>query len=241
MKTSWRPLFSLRFIDTARKEAGIVTALAAVAFCIWAFLSVAEEVMEGDTLRLDRGLLLALRQPGDPSQLIGPKWLHIAATDLTGLGSISILAVIVLLIAGLFVGVGKRPEALLLMASAGGGVALSSVLKLVFDRPRPDLALHAVEVVNSSFPSGHAMLSAVVFLTLGVLCAKFTSQRRLKVYALGAGVFLTVLVGLTRIYLGVHYPTDVLAGWCGGAAWASVCWLGASAWERRAGGKHGGR
>ncbi|MBN9320339.1 MAG: phosphoesterase [Caulobacterales bacterium 68-7] len=224
-----------RLARAARAEPAAVIALAAVAICVWAFLSVADEVMEGETHAIDRALLLALRKPGDPSALIGPEWLHIYATDITGLGSIAILTFIVLVVAGLFVGVGKRAEALLLIACSAGGVAISQVLKSIFHRERPELSLHAVEVINTSFPSGHAMLSAAVFLTLGALAAEFTPKTRLKAFALGAGIAATLLVGVSRVYLGVHWPTDVLAGWCVGAAWASACWLGAWAWERRGG------
>jgi Membrane-associated phospholipid phosphatase len=101
-----------------------------------------------------------------------------------------------------------------------------------FDRERPDAALRAVEVMNPSFPSGHAMLSAVVFLTIGVLSAHFARQKRVKLYVVSAAAVATLLVGLTRIYLGVHWPSDVLAGWSLGAAWALSCWLCATALER---------
>jgi undecaprenyl-diphosphatase len=224
-----------RWLPTIRREPAAALAFVAVCIFVWAFLSVLEEVMEGDTRDLDRHLLLMLRQPGHPDVMIGPRWLHIFATDLTGLGSIAILAFIVLAVGGLYYFLGKRAEALLLIACSAGGVAISQVLKSLFQRERPDIALHAVEVVNTSFPSGHAMLSAAVFLTLGALAAQFSPRKRLKAFAMGVGIVATLLVGLSRVYLGVHWPTDVLAGWCVGAAWAAVCWLGAWGWERRGG------
>ena len=104
-----------------------------------------------------------------------------------------------------------------------GGTVLSFGLKLVFERPRPDLVAHLVEVQTASFPSAHAMLSATTYLTLGALLARFEDRRRLKSYVLGVAIGLTVLVGISRIYLGVHWPTDVIAGWCAGAAWAVAC------------------
>jgi undecaprenyl-diphosphatase len=223
------------WLPTIRKEPAAALAFVAVCLCLWAFLSVLDEVMEGDTRDLDRSLLLLLRVRGHPDVMIGPQWLHIFATDLTGLGSIAILAFIVLAVSGLYWFLEKRAEALLLLACSAGGVAISQALKTLFQRERPDLSLHAVEVVNTSFPSGHAMLSAAVFLTLGALAAQFSPRKRLKAFALGTGVVATLLVGLSRVYLGVHWPTDVLAGWCVGAAWAAACWLGAWAWERRGG------
>lgn len=91
----------------------------------------------------------------------------------------------------------------------------------------------AVEVMNPSFPSGHAMLSAVVFLTIGVLSAHFAQRKRVKVYVMAAAISVALLIGLTRVYLGVHWPSDVLAGWSLGAAWALACWLAARALELR--------
>jgi undecaprenyl-diphosphatase len=127
-------------------------------------------------------------------------------------------------------------EALVVLVGAGGGVAISQGLKQVFGRERPELVYRAVEAANPSFPSGHAMLSAVVFLTLGALAARFADRRkRVKALALGAAVLLSLLVGASRIYLGVHWTSDVLAGWSLGAAWAMACWVAAWAWERKVG------
>jgi undecaprenyl-diphosphatase len=104
-------------------------------------------------------------------------------------------------------------------------VLLSSLLKLGFDRPRPDLVAHGAQVYSASFPSGHALMSAVAYLTLGALLARVQKGRRLKLYVLAVAVTLTFLIGVSRVYLGVHWPTDVLAGWCIGSAWALTCWV----------------
>jgi undecaprenyl-diphosphatase len=119
-----------------------------------------------------------------------------------------------------------------LLAASIGGMLLTGLLKDVFQRDRPPLAMHLAPAINASFPSGHATLSATVFLTLGALIAHFAQRRRVRIYALTAAVLLTVVVGCSRVYLGVHWPTDVLAGWCVGAAWALVCWSVALLWER---------
>jgi undecaprenyl-diphosphatase len=120
------------------------------------------------------------------------------------------------------------------LASVGGGIALSSALKVGFERPRPDLVAHLVDVHTLSFPSGHAMVSAVTYLTLGALLAQIQAREGLKAYVLGVAVVLTLLIGLSRVYLGVHWPTDVVAGWCAGTAWAIGCWVIAT-WLQGAG------
>ena len=117
-----------------------------------------------------------------------------------------------------------RTLALLVVATAGG-LLVSLLLKGLFDRPRPEFASDAAYVATSSFPSGHSMLSAVVYLTLGTLLARASSQYRYKIYFLTMAMLVTLLVGFSRIYLGVHYPTDVLAGWSVGLIWALLCWL----------------
>jgi undecaprenyl-diphosphatase len=122
--------------------------------------------------------------------------------------------------------------AVLVAVAVLGGVLISTILKMGFDRPRPDIQ-HAVRVFTASFPSGHAMLSAVTFLTLGVLVARAEADHRLKVYFVSIALFLTIVVGVSRIYLGVHYPSDVLAGWCVGSAWAILCWSAALWLEKR--------
>ena len=106
----------------------------------------------------------------------------------------------------------QDPCRAVLLVAVGGGVLLSTLLKIGFDRPRPDLVPHGA-VVYASFPSGHAMLSAVVYLTLGALLARVQPRRLLKLYLLGLAILLTVAVGISRVYLGVHWPTDVVAGW----------------------------
>jgi len=218
--------------DLVMREIGAVVALFAVAVCAWTFLEVVDEVVEGETASLDRQILVALRSGGDGNEPLGPRWLEIAAADVTALGSASVLVLVVAFVAGLFSMLRRRREAFLVVVAASGGTGLSSTLKALFDRERPEVALRAVEVMNPSFPSGHAMLSAVVFLTIGVLSAHFARRKRVKVYVVAAAVAAALLVGLTRVYLGVHWPSDVLAGWSLGAAWALACWLAARALDR---------
>ena len=213
----------------ARREMGATAALLIATLGGLAFLSIADEVAEGETRVIDLAILDALREPGHPRDLIGPAWLHVAAMDITSLGSLAVLGLLILLAFALLGCLRRWGEGVLLLVGAGGGLAISQGLKALFARERPGLDYRAVEAVNASFPSGHAMMSAVVFLTLGALAARFAERKRLKALALGAAVILSLLVGLSRIYLGAHWASDVLAGWCVGAAWAMVCWPAAFA------------
>jgi undecaprenyl-diphosphatase len=207
------------------RELAPLAAVGALAGAAFAFLTIAGEMSEGETRALDRAVLVALRDPSDLSRPIGPQWLKLMAIDLTSLGSLACLGLIVLMVAGLFASLRRFREAAILIASAGGGLVLSQLLKAFFGRARPDAVFQAVPAINASFPSGHAMLSAVVFLTLGSMVARFATRRRVKFYALASAILLTLIVGVSRVFLGVHWPTDVLAGWSLGAAWAIACWL----------------
>jgi undecaprenyl-diphosphatase len=111
------------------------------------------------------------------------------------------------------------------VVATGGGGLLSTAMKQLFGRDRPDVVPHLVAVTSASFPSGHSMLAAILYLTLGALLARFAARRRTKVYLLKVALCITFVVGSSRVYLGVHYPTDVLAGWCAGLVWALLCWL----------------
>jgi len=113
----------------------------------------------------------------------------------------------------------------LVAVAAGGGGVLSTVMKQLFGRDRPDIVSPLVAVTSPSFPSGHSMLAAIMYLTLGALLARFSARRRTKVYLIAVALFATLVVGASRVYLGVHYPSDVLAGWCAGLVWSLICWL----------------
>jgi undecaprenyl-diphosphatase len=194
----------------------------------------AEEVLEGDTSAFDQAILQVFRSAADPASPIGPAWLQEMARDVTALGSFAFLGFLTFAVAGYLLIIRRPALALLVAVAVVGGLLISTTLKLGFDRPRPDLP-HTVRVFTASFPSGHAMLSAVTFLTLGALVARAETDRRLKVYFVLVALFLTIVVGVSRVYLGVHYPSDVLAGWCVGSAWAILCWS-AALWLRGRGG-----
>jgi undecaprenyl-diphosphatase len=191
------------------------------------FWFIADEVIEGGTLDFDNAVLLALREPANPIDPLGPAWLEEATRDLTALGSFVVLAIIVTATVLHFLLRGRPGYAAYLLACVLAGTALSNGLKLVFNRDRPAWA-DTARVFTASFPSGHATLSAVVYLTLGVLLAEATTQKSLQVFYIAFAALLVVAIGITRVYLGVHYPTDVLAGWSLGTAWALLCWVGAT-------------
>lgn len=224
-------LFRRRLPNPA--EIGGLLVLGLVAAGLLAFAMIADEVSEGETHAIDEAILLMFRQAGDTSLPIGPAWLEIAMRDLTSLGSTAVLALFTILTAGYLAMDGKRSTALFVLLATSGGGLLSFALKIGFDRPRPSVVGHLVDVHTLSFPSGHAMGAAVTYLTLGVLIVRTESKRHIKVYVLSVAVMLTLLIGISRIYLGVHWPTDVLAGWCAGTAWALLCWLVASWLQRR--------
>lgn len=203
----------------------MIVALASVVVGASVVAALADEVTEGSTQRFDEWVVRSLRNPANPSRPLGPAWFEAMWTDLTALGSSSVLTLVTLGCAGYLL-MRKRYRTLLVLAVVvGGGVALTFGMKAFFDRPRPQYASNLPYIVTASFPSGHSMLSAVVYMTLAVLLARTSSQLRFQVYFVGLGLMVTLLVGFSRVYLGVHYPTDVLAGWSGGLTWAALCWL----------------
>ncbi|HZF08310.1 MAG TPA: phosphatase PAP2 family protein [Thermoanaerobaculia bacterium] len=217
----------------ARAEIVPLLLLVLLAGGIWLFAALADEVSEGGTHRFDQRVLLALRNPTDRALPWGPLWLQETERDFTALGGVSVLSFLTLTVAGFLLLGGKRRAAGLVVVAVFGGLVLATLLKHGFNRPRPELVPHGSYVYTTSFPSGHAMLSAATYLTLGALLARLQPQRALKAYLLCVAILLTFLVGVSRVYLGVHWPSDVLAGWTAGGAWAILCWLAALVLQRR--------
>ena len=216
-----------------RTEFSVLLAGIVVAVGLWSFQELVEVARDSTAHSFDTGILLAMREPGRPDDPVGPAWLEGAVRDITSLGSMSVLVLVTLGAVIYLLMIRQRFEAMLVLFTVVGGQILSSLLKLGIDRPRPELVSHLADVQTLSFPSGHAMLSAVVYLTLGSLLAGHATTRALKIYVLGVAVMLTLLVGASRAYLGVHWPSDILAGWSIGFAWAMLCWLAARWLARR--------
>jgi len=216
-----------------RYETSVLAAIVTIVTAVWLFVSIADKVRDGDTLSFDQWAVQMLRQPENPSVPIGPAWLEVVGRDLTALGGITFLALLTMSVIG-YLWLRKMYAAgLLVLGITISASLLSITLKGYYQRPRPDLVPHLTEVYTSSFPSGHAMLSTVVFLTLGTLLGRFTEERRLRAYFLGLALTLCLLVGVSRVYMGVHYPTDVLAGWVAGLVWGLICWLVTYELQRR--------
>jgi undecaprenyl-diphosphatase len=211
----------------------LLLALLALVGGVWGFVELADAVRAARTQRLDERILLALRNPADPAVPIGPRWLEEAGRDVTALGGPAVLTLMTAAVVGFLLLDGRFGAMWLVLLATSGGLLLSTLLKGLYDRPRPQVVPHLAQYSTTSFPSGHSMLSAVVYLTLGSLLARLVGPRRLKVYFLSVAVLLTGLVGTSRVYLGVHYPTDVLAGWTAGLSWAVLCWLIARYLQRR--------
>lgn len=214
-------------------ERDVLVALVLAAAAIWGFAELVDEIDDMGAGTVDERLLLAFRASDDPADPLGPVWLEELARDVTALGGLGMISFLTLATAGFLVLQQKKHIALYLVLAVGSGVLISMAMKAGFSRPRPDLVPHGARVYTSSFPSGHSMGSAVTFLTLGALLAGTQQRWRLKAYFLVLAVLLTTLVGVSRVYLGVHWPTDVLGGWTAGAAWALLCWVIAERLRRR--------
>jgi undecaprenyl-diphosphatase len=207
----------------ANVERWVLAAIVVVAALVLAFVLLASEVLEGDTRAFDARILLLFRTASDHAVPIGPAWLKEAMRDITALGSTSVLVILVGAVVGFLAVSRLRHAAAMILLSVLLGVLLSNSLKWGFARPRPDLVPRDIVIYTASFPSGHTTLSAVVYLTLGALLCRTQSSIVVKAYILAVAAFLTASIGVSRVYLGVHWPTDVIAGWLIGGAWAFVC------------------
>jgi undecaprenyl-diphosphatase len=215
------------------REFVLLLAVGAICGSIWIFVSVTDLVRDGELHQTEIGWMRDLRSADDDARPIGPSWLERWSREITALGSGVVLALLTLFIAGYLFIERWYASTLLLLAAVGGGTLLTTFLKGYFDRDRPSIVPHLTDSLFKSYPSGHSMMSSVVYLTAAVLLSRAMERRRVKIYCVSAALFLSFIVGLSRVYLGVHYPTDVVAGWAGGIAWALLCWLVAYWLERR--------
>ncbi len=216
-----------------QREFGLLLTIGVIVAGCWLFIALADEVTEGATDRIDRTILLAMRTSQEPHDPRGGPLVEEAARDITALGGMTVLCLLTLITCGYLVLDGKAHMASFVLGCVVMGMLIGTLLKGIYQRPRPDLVPHAVYTVSTSFPSGHSMMSAVTYLTLGALLARSEKRRRVKAYFMIVAAFLSGAVGVTRVYLGVHWPTDVLAGWTAGALWALLCWSAARWLQRR--------
>lgn len=222
-----------RLSKLERNEIVTIVLIAAISAGIWSFVEIGSEVLKGDAQAIDTAILLAMRSPANSREPLGPPWFQEAARDVTALGGIVILSLVTFITAGFLAMEKKSRMAWFLVLSVVTGQILATALKEIYQRPRPSLVPRGAYVYSSSFPSGHSMMSALTYLTLGALLARSHRQRRVKIYVLSLAALVTVAVGLSRVYLGVHWPTDVAAGWTAGAVWAVACWTVARHLQRK--------
>ena len=208
-----------------RIESRILVLVICCAGATWAFFNIASEVGEGETLAIDRHILLALRTPGNLSDPIGSRSFEEAMRDVTALGGFTVVTLVTVVGVLAFLIHRRWRHALVLAATVLLAEISSEGMKHLYDRPRPDLVPHGSYVYSASFPSGHSTLSAATYLTLAMLIASLEPHRAAKVMSYGLAGLLVLSIGVSRVYLGVHWPSDVLAGWCLGSAWALVAWL----------------
>lgn len=223
---------TLRTFFTNREPLVFVAALIVV-LGIWGFAALLGEVREGETANFDSRILHAFRRADDPAKLIGPKWVESIVRDATSLGGVLVLFLVVITVAIFLVLIKRYHMMWLLLAATIGATVINSTIKDLVDRPRPHVVPQLTDVSSESFPSGHSAMSAAVYLTLGGLLAQTVSRRKIKLYFIFVAMSITFIVGLSRVMLGVHYPTDVLAGWTTGLVWALLCWLTARYLQRR--------
>lgn len=223
MRETFSRLIS-RWRNAGWDEAVALLSVLAVCAAMWLFTEIAAAVEHQSHRAIEEQLMRALRSPENPETLIGPRGLTEVVRDVTALGSAVVVTTLSLLVVGFLALRQRWGRVALIVATVGGAYLASDLLKTQFARTRPDVVPHLADVHSASFPSGHSMVSSVVYLTLGALLAQACTRRREKVYLIAAAFLLTFLIGLSRVMLGVHYPTDVLAGWAAGTAWALVCW-----------------
>lgn len=184
-----------------------------------------DAIAEGGSFRFDDALLIALRQPGHLDRPIGPSWLLQSAIDLSALGGFTLQWLLGGAAVLFLIYVRRRAEAGWLAGSVVGASVLNAGLKSMLHRPRPELVPHLANVSNASFPSGHAMISAAIYLTIGAMLAETQPRRSARIFLMSFAGVLVLLIGASRIYLGVHWPSDVLAGWSLGSVWALVVFV----------------
>jgi len=207
--------------------------IALVCVCVGVFLELASSFADESHRAMDERLMRAFRDPSDLSRAAGAVWWVELARNVSALGSAFVVTTLALLVAGYCALRGQGSRVVLIVVAVGGGYLLGNTLKAGYGRERPDVVPHLSQVTSASFPSTHAMASATIYLTLGGLLAHASLRRREKIYFILTAFLLTFLVGLSRVFLGVHYPSDVVAGWSAGTAWAVCCWLVWTRFEAR--------
>jgi undecaprenyl-diphosphatase len=218
---------------TGLNEIKLLLAVLSVAAGMLIFISIANEVTEGETQSFDNYILKSLREPGNVSLPAFPGWVTDAMKDITSLGSATVIILFTIIVAGYLFLQKKYYWLWIVLIATFGGALMVAGLKEFIGRTRPTVVTHLLEENSLSFPSGHSMMSAIVYLTQATLLTRIEENRKVKIYIISVALLLTFLIGLSRVYIGVHYPTDVVAGWVAGISWALLWWYIAMLLERK--------
>lgn len=219
--------------ELATKEIKILLVLLTLFLSLFVFINVGILVTNGTTRQFDESIIKYFRVEGNNSEPVGPAFLTESMRDITSLGGETVITIITIFVVG-FLFLQKRYDAMwLVLVATIGGALISIGLKEFYGRERPDISYRLINVTPLSFPSGHSMMSAIVYLTQAAIIARIQKNKKIRIYILSAALFLTFIIGVSRVYLGVHYPTDVIGGWTIGLAWASFCWFIAWYLQRR--------
>ncbi|MBP3191198.1 phosphatase PAP2 family protein [Natronogracilivirga saccharolytica] len=208
-----------------KKEILILLGLLMVLLFIRGGIEISDMFIVEQARQFDQWALTIVRSPENPELLRGPHWVDEAVRDMTAMGGPTVLTLTIIFVVGYLLLKQNYRSATLVFIATAGGLLISLLLKDFFLRDRPDIVPALMVETSPSFPSGHSMLSAVVYLTLGSLLTRLETTSRIRIYTISIPIFITILVGFTRVLLGVHYPTDVLFGWTVGFFWASLCWF----------------
>ncbi len=211
-----------KLINRSNLDRTIVMLLVTAVVGLCCFAAVAIMVKTGQTLYLDDLLLTSLRSPTHPDVPLGSAIALGAARDITALGDVTVLTVVTVVTLGYCLMTRYYTAFFMVFVAVNTGDVLMVALKDIFKRQRPDIVPHLVNAAYTSFPSGHAMMSAIVYLTIGAILARIEPRKSVKIYLLTVFSFLPLVIGMSRVYLGVHYPSDVIAGWLAGVGWGTL-------------------
>lgn len=196
-----------------------------IATALWAFFYLGAEIGEGDTGTFDRRLISLLRTSDSVGEPIGPAWFKDSMRDVTALGGFTFLVLMTIVVVLSLLFHRKRREGIIVAATAIGAQFSIEIFKLLYDRPRPGRLLPPIHAYTASFPSGHTTESTALFLIVATVIATLEAKDNTKILAYTVAIFVIVAIGFSRVYLGMHWPTDVLGGWVLGTVWALVAWI----------------
>lgn len=193
---------------------------------LWGFAWLTDQVLEGDTLAFDQSVMNWMN-------LHRASWLDAAAIEFTALGSMVVLTVVGLALSVVLWNLERRRHVAMIWFAVTGSMVLNQGLKTIFGRSRPDVFEPLVKVGSLSFPSGHAMNSIVFYTVVAFAIGHVVGPGRARNMTYAFATFLVVGVGFTRVYIGVHFPSDVIAGFAAGFSWAMICAALTEAWGKR--------